>query len=103
MRGYGAPLRHPEVAHAGTALYRNFIQPEAVRILAGSYRNARLNTPTRVLIGADDPVVRAEFLDGYESYTDDLTLEVIQRASHWVAGERPEAVVERALEFFAQR
>ncbi|CAN5258121.1 alpha/beta hydrolase [soil metagenome] len=97
-----APLRHPAVAHAGATLYRRFIQPEAVRILAGSYRDARLITPTRVLIGADDPVVRAEFLGGHESHTDELTVEVIDRASHWIADERPDVVVDRALGLFAQ-
>lgn len=97
-----APLRDPAVARAGAALYRGFIQPEAARILTGSYRGTRLTTPTRVLIGADDPVVRAEFLGGYEAHCDDLSLEVVDRASHWIVDERPDVVVERALELFAQ-
>jgi pimeloyl-ACP methyl ester carboxylesterase len=95
-----APLRDRAVARAGAALYRGFIQPEAARIFAGSYRCTRLSTPTRVLIGADDPVVRAELLDGYERYSDDLTVEVVDRASHWIVDERPDVVVERALELF---
>jgi hypothetical protein len=51
-------------ARAGSALYRNFIQPEAFRILGGSYTGTRLSTPTRVLVGADDPNIRPEFLHG---------------------------------------
>jgi pimeloyl-ACP methyl ester carboxylesterase len=96
-----APLRDPAVARAGAALYRGFIQPEAARIFTGSYRRTRLTTPTRVLVGADDPVVRAEFLDGYQPYSDDLTIETVDRASHWIVDERPDVVVERALELFA--
>ena len=96
-----APLRDPAVARAGAALYRGFIQPEAARIFTGSYRGTRLTTPTRVLIGADDPVVRAQFLGGFEPYSDDLTLEVVDRASHWIVDERPDVVVGRALELFA--
>jgi len=48
-----APFRQPARARAGSALYRGFIMPEAVRIMAGRYRHLRLSTPTRVLVGAD--------------------------------------------------
>lgn len=97
-----ASLRDPFVARAGPALYRGFIQPEAARIFAGAYRSTRLTTPTRLLVGADDPVVRAEFLDGHQRYSDDMTVEVVERASHWIVDERPDVVVERALELFSQ-
>ena len=46
-------LREPSRARAGSALYRHFIQPEAARIMTGSYRGRRLGTPTLVLLGAD--------------------------------------------------
>lgn len=94
-------MRDPAVARAAGALYRSFIQPEALRIFSGSYRDTRLTTPTRLLLGAHDPVVRAEFLDGYQQYADDLTLEVVDDAAHWIVDERPDVVVERALELFA--
>jgi pimeloyl-ACP methyl ester carboxylesterase len=97
-----APLRDPATARAGTALYRGFIQPEALRIFGGTYRGRRLTTPTRLLIGADDPVVRAELLGGYEPYTEDLVIEVVDGAAHWVVDERPELVTMRALELFRQ-
>jgi pimeloyl-ACP methyl ester carboxylesterase len=96
-----APLRDPAVARAGSALYRGFIQPEALRILGGSYRDIRLTTPTRLLLGANDPVVRAEFLNGHQEHADDLTVEVVDGASHWIVDERPDVVVERALQLFA--
>jgi pimeloyl-ACP methyl ester carboxylesterase len=48
-------LRDPSRARAGSALYRHFIQPEAARIMRGSYRGRRLGTPTRVLLGVDAP------------------------------------------------
>ena len=97
-----APLREPARARAVSALYRHFIQPEAVRILGGAYRDTRLTTPTHVLVGADDPNVRPEFIHGLDEYVDDLTMEYVDGAGHFVAGERPEAVVQRALEFFAK-
>ena len=57
-------LREPSRARAGSALYRHFIQPESARIMRGSYRDRRLSTPTRVLLGAGDPIVRPEFIHG---------------------------------------
>jgi len=75
---------------------------EFLRILGGAYRSTRLTTPTQVLIGADDPVLRTDLLGGHEEYTDDLTMEFIGGASHFIADERPDVVVDRALEFFAR-
>jgi pimeloyl-ACP methyl ester carboxylesterase len=96
-----APLRDPAVARAGSALYRRFIQPEALRIFSGSYQGTRLTTPTRLLIGADDPVVRPEFLGEHEAHANNLAVDVVDGASHWIVDERPDVVLERALQFFA--
>jgi pimeloyl-ACP methyl ester carboxylesterase len=98
-----APLREPARARAGSALYRELIMPEAQRYLRGAYRTIRLTTPTRLLIGAADPAVRPEFLRGHEDYCDDLRVEIISGASHFLADERPDAVIDQALEFFAGR
>jgi pimeloyl-ACP methyl ester carboxylesterase len=97
-----ARYREPARARAGSAIYRHFIQPEAARILRGAYRNTRLRTPTRVIVGADDPNVRAEFLHGFEDYADDLNIEFADGASHFVADDRPDVVLDRALTFFAR-
>lgn len=95
-----ASLRYPGRGRAAASLYRNFIQPEAVRILAGSYRSSRLSTPTRVLIGAGDVLVPPDLLDRHQDYADDLSVHVVEGASHWIADERPDAVVAHALDFF---
>jgi pimeloyl-ACP methyl ester carboxylesterase len=96
-------LREPARARAGSALYRRFIQPEAARILSGRYRDGRLRTPTLVLVGADDPTVRPQFLHGYEDYVDDLEVRVVEGASHFLADDAPDAVVAHALDFFDRR
>lgn len=70
--------------------------------MRGVYRDIRLTTPTRVLVGAEDPVTTPEFLGGYEDYADDLTIRIVDGASHFVADENPEAVVRHALELFAR-
>lgn len=94
------PAREAERARAGSALYRHFITPEAVRILAGTYRGERLRTPTLVLLGQDDPVMRPELIHGVDEHVDDWELEIVPGSSHFVADDRPDVVVERALAFF---
>jgi pimeloyl-ACP methyl ester carboxylesterase len=95
-----APLRDRGHARAGSALYRGFIMRELPRILRGTYRWTRLTIPTRLLIGADDPVIGPDLVGGYEDYVDDLTVVVVDGASHFIANEHPDVVLRRALELF---
>ena len=71
------------------------------RIAAGAYRESRLAVPTRVLYGSADPAVVPEMHGGYEAYSDDLTVEPIEGAAHFLVDERPDAVADRILAFFA--
>ncbi|MCC3289355.1 alpha/beta fold hydrolase [Arthrobacter sp. zg-Y1110] len=91
----------PARSRAGSALYRQFINPEGVRIMRGAYRNTRLATRTRVLIGTDDPGMQAGFVHGYEQFCDDLEVDYLSGANHFVAADRPDAVIAAAREVFA--
>jgi pimeloyl-ACP methyl ester carboxylesterase len=93
-------LRDPARARAGSALYRHFIQPEAARIMRGSYRGRRLGTPTLVLLGADDPSVRPEFIHGVEYHIDALHTEIGAGASRFIVDDVPGVVVAQALDLF---
>jgi pimeloyl-ACP methyl ester carboxylesterase len=95
-----APFRDPARARAGSALYRDFIVPLFPRVLRGGYRHMRLSTPTRIFYGSQDWAMRPELLGGYQDYADDLELVRVEGASHFIADEKPEILVERALEFF---
>jgi pimeloyl-ACP methyl ester carboxylesterase len=99
---YADRMRVPARARAASSLYRGLILPELVRIARGLYRTRRLTTPTVILCGADDPVMRPELLGGYEDHADDLTIEVVPDASHFIADEQPDAVVTHALELIAR-
>ena len=99
---FAAPLRDRARATAAGSLYRGLILREAGRIAMGRYRDRRLTTPTVVVCGSEDPVMRPEFLGGYEEHADDLTIEVVQGASHFIPDEQPDAVAEMALELFAR-
>jgi pimeloyl-ACP methyl ester carboxylesterase len=96
-----AQFRDPARAHAGSALYRGFIVPLFPRVITGRYRNKRLTTPTLVLYGREDPNMTEAILEGYQEHADDLTLEEVDGASHFIADEKPQVVIERSLEFFA--
>ena len=91
-----APFREPARARAASALYRDFIVPLFPRVIRGMYRR-RLATPTLLLYGSDDPNMWPELLGGYEGLADDLVIESIDGASHFVADEQPDAVTEVIL------
>jgi pimeloyl-ACP methyl ester carboxylesterase len=93
-------LREPSRARAGSALYRHFIQPETSRIMRGTYRGRRLSTRTLVLLGADDPNVRPEFIHGVEDHVDALDTQIVAGASHFIVDDVPGVVVAQALDFF---
>jgi pimeloyl-ACP methyl ester carboxylesterase len=97
-----APFREPARARAAGALYRNFIVPLSPRVIAGRYRNMRLRTPTLILLGSEDPNMSAEILDGHQDYADDMTIEEVEGASHFIADEKPDVVIDRALDFFGR-
>jgi pimeloyl-ACP methyl ester carboxylesterase len=95
-----APFRDPARARAGSALYRNFIVPIFPQVIAGRYRRERLSTPTLILYGSEDPNMNAAILSGHQRYADDLRIEEVAGASHFIADEKPEVVIDRALAFF---
>jgi pimeloyl-ACP methyl ester carboxylesterase len=97
---YVESFRPADHALASSRLYRSFLRREVPRLRNGHYRSQRLTVPTRLLTGEADRVVRAESLDGFQAYADDMTLEVVERSGHFIAEERPDLVLERARELF---
>jgi pimeloyl-ACP methyl ester carboxylesterase len=92
---FAARMRDPARARAASSLYRGLILPEIGRIAFGRYRSRRLSTPTVILCGADDPLMRVDLLGGYENYTDDLTIDVVPHASHFIPDEQPAELIDR--------
>jgi pimeloyl-ACP methyl ester carboxylesterase len=97
---FAVPFRDRDRARAGSALYRHFIVPIFPSVMAGRYRSKRLVTPSLILYGGEDPNMTAEILDGYQSHADDLTIEEVDGASHFIADEKRQVVIDRALAFF---
>jgi pimeloyl-ACP methyl ester carboxylesterase len=101
LDAFTEPLREPERARASAQYYRTFVLGELFQMLAGRYRNSRLLTPTLLLFGEDDGVIRPHQVRGFEPYADDMRLELIPGVGHFPEEEAPELVVERTLEHFA--
>jgi pimeloyl-ACP methyl ester carboxylesterase len=93
-------LREPQRARASAQYYRTFVLRELLPTLAGRYRNSRLRTPTLLLCGAEDGVIRPHQLRGYERHADDMRLELIPGVGHFTPEEAPELVVDRATKHF---
>jgi pimeloyl-ACP methyl ester carboxylesterase len=96
------PLREPLRAQASVQYYRRFVLRELPSMLAGRYRrSSRLRTPTLLLFGEEDGVIRPYQLRGYEPHADRMQLELVPGAGHFIAEEAPDLVADRALEFFS--
>ncbi|CAA9509112.1 MAG: hypothetical protein AVDCRST_MAG17-1873 [uncultured Solirubrobacterales bacterium] len=103
LDAFADPLRQPARARATTALYRTFVVHELAALARGRYTGARLVTPTLFLFGTADWVITERMLHGFEDHADDMELELVPGVGHFIVDERPELVVERALEFFSRR
>jgi pimeloyl-ACP methyl ester carboxylesterase len=97
---YADALSTPKATRSSVALYRSFLARELGPLIRGRYAGERLRVPTRLLVGERDPVLTAGSLAGFEPHADDMTLEWVPGAGHFLPEERPELVVERARELF---
>jgi pimeloyl-ACP methyl ester carboxylesterase len=97
---FAESFRQPGHARASSHLYRSFLTREAPRLRAGHYRSQRLTVPTRLLLGEADRVIRPAALEGFQPYVEEMSIEVVPGAGHFVAEERPDVVLARARELF---
>jgi pimeloyl-ACP methyl ester carboxylesterase len=100
-RIYGRDLRASTRARAAMLLYRTFLTKEIGPVLRGRYRDRRLQVPTRIIYGDRDPVSPSVLFEGHEQFADDLQVEAVTGAGHFLPEERPDLVVDRLLEFLA--
>ena len=59
-------------------------------------------TPTRVLWGGRDPIIKAEWMDRLPEYFTDLEASVASDAGHFVQMEQPELAAEEIRRFFGR-
>jgi pimeloyl-ACP methyl ester carboxylesterase len=97
-----ATLREPDRARAAERVQTQFAYRELVPTLLGKYRSTRLKVPTLMLNGTKDFALSAAELGGYEDYADDLSVELVTDAGHFLPEERPRLVAETADRFFSR-
>ena len=94
--------RDPERIRASAQIYRTFTLRESPgALLRGTYLRQRLTVPTLLLFGTKDIFIPVRLTRGYEPYADDMRVELVPDAGHFIADERPELVARHALDFFA--
>jgi pimeloyl-ACP methyl ester carboxylesterase len=98
---YLAPLRLASGARATTRLYRTFQRREVPPIMRGHYLQRRLSVPTRLLIGKKDLLYDPGLEELLRMNADDVEVEAIDDASHFIPEEKPELVRDRVLGFLA--
>ena len=102
MRIFTRELRAPTRARASALLYRAFLTRELLPVIGGRYRDQRLRTPTLLLHGGRDPLTPPGFFEGVERHADDLRVQTIKGAGHFLHEERPKAVARRIRRFFKE-
>lgn len=98
---YLDPLCQPSQIRASTLLYRNGLLREVMPIAQGVYAHDRLTVPVLYMIGDRDLLYEAAIVQDLAAHGDDVTIEVIPGAGHFVPEERPDLVRDRVLSFLA--
>ena len=96
---YDERFRDPARARATVSLYRTFLLRELTPLLRGAYDDRHLSVPTLLLMGSEDMIFKGESMTGYEEHADDMRVEWLPGAGHWLAEEVPEVLLERLGEF----
>jgi pimeloyl-ACP methyl ester carboxylesterase len=99
LDSYEETLSRPDGLHASQQIYRTFLLRELVPLARGDYRQRRLTVPTRLLIGSRDQIGEG-VSDSFKPYADDMELEWVEGAGHFLPEEKPDEVLARARDFF---
>ncbi|MFK0024052.1 alpha/beta fold hydrolase [Streptomyces sp. NPDC090798] len=87
-------------AHAGQAMFWQYVVRDIPALLRGAWRGHRLTVPTVLLGGERDNVIPSSMLAGGEGHADDLTVRIVPGAGHFLPREAPQAVAKAMKELF---
>lgn len=96
---FSAPLRDPERARASVLYYRTFLLHEVLPVMLGRYRDLRLRVPTRLVLGSEDFALSPTLLDASDTYAGQIDLVLADGVGHFIPEERPDLVLDHALDF----
>jgi len=98
-----AASRQPGTARAGEALHWQFVLHDIPGIILRRYGRMRLTVPTVILAGSQDWMLPPKLLAGADRHADDLQVQVVPGAGHFLADEQPAVVAQAARELFQRR
>lgn len=94
-------MMQPGVLEGSFAWYRANAAARLAQIEHGPQPRAPIHQPTRLFWGAEDPVLRAAWIEGLEGYFTDFTAEIAEGVGHFVFHEAAEAAATRIDRFFS--
>jgi pimeloyl-ACP methyl ester carboxylesterase len=94
---YAELAGQPERAEATSQLARAIVTEQIP--MRRRYAGQRLTTPTRMLMASKDFAISPHLVRGWEEHADDMTVEVVEGASHWLLNERPDLVRDEIAAF----
>jgi pimeloyl-ACP methyl ester carboxylesterase len=89
-----------ESAHAGQAMFWQYVLREIPALLRGTWRRQRLTVPTLLLGGERDNVYPPSMLAGAEGHADALTVRIVPGVGHFLPRESPHVVADAVRELF---
>jgi pimeloyl-ACP methyl ester carboxylesterase len=98
---YAESFQEPARAQAIVQLYR-YYQRALREGINGRWRRERLTAPTLLLFGERDRYITPRLLPGYESYADDMRVELVPDSGHFIVEEKPDLVIERTREWLSR-
>jgi pimeloyl-ACP methyl ester carboxylesterase len=99
---YADSYRDPARARAMSRLYR-YYHRVLVQLARGAFRDSRLVAPSLLLFGERDRLVSQRLLAGdLGDRAEDLRIELVPDAGHFLVDEKPDLVGERAVSFFGE-
>ena len=101
LADYADQFREPERAQAATLLYRHAVLRLSPAVIRGAYRQLTMDAATLLLFGSADHVQNERLLPGFQRNAPNMTFELVPGSGHFIVGESPELVLERARELFA--
>ena len=96
---YVDQFRERDRAQASSLIYRSFLTRELRPIRKGRYADQRMTVPTLLLYGEEDPVINEERIGPWRDHADEMQVEELPDAAHFLPEEVPDALSARLVPF----